>query len=241
MITQHCRASRYTAAIAAVSIAWLANSVMAGPIPAGSVTGGPPVLPSPAPGQVVEPSNLITNQYRSAGLDGSYFLNLSGTTLANLGTTTAYVPTVNTSGGYTLDYNGFVGFQVVNPTTGAGTTTGHVSVEFLGAMGVDGLLYAMTAEGGIIGTAMTGDTIGPNGGRMITLDMAGVALFAVWAVFEQSVPEGNRPFWGLASIDINPDPGGVSETPEPTSLAIAGIGIISVAGAAWRRRRMGLA
>jgi hypothetical protein len=241
MIAQHCRAIRYSAWIAAVSIACLANSVMAGPIPAGSVTGGPPVIGSVAPGTVVETSNLITNQYQSVGLDGSFFLNLSGTALGTLGNTAAYVPTVNTAGGYTLDYNGFVGFQVVNPTTGAVTTTNRVSVEFLGATGVEGQLYGMTAAGAIIGTAMTGDVIGPNGGRMITLDMAGVALFSVWGIFDQAVPEGNRPFWGLASIEINPDPGGVSETPEPASLAIAGIGIISVAGATWRRRRLAVA
>jgi hypothetical protein len=240
---------------AVVIVATMASSASAGPIGAGTVAGGPPILTTTDNGTPVSPDYLITTQYVSVGLDGTLFKTLALPALAPIGGVTAFVPTVNSSSGYALDYSGFVGFQVVDPVTGAGTTTSRVSVEFLGQHAPDGLLYAMTPQGGIIGTSMADDGIGPNGGRIATVEMAGIGLLAAWSMYtgdDTRIQFQN--IWGLASIDIgaaapppvdppveppvDPPPGDdVARTPEPTTLGLAFAGLAGLAGSAIKRRR----
>ena len=115
------RRSLCTAAIiACITLSCFSNFALAGPIAAGSVPGGPAVLGSLTQGSPVDDASSIITQYSSAGLNASVFSNLSLAALGSINGTTAFVPASATNKGYSLDFGSFVGFQVVNPTTGAG-------------------------------------------------------------------------------------------------------------------------
>jgi hypothetical protein len=238
------RRSLCTAAIiACVTLGSVTNFALAGPIAAGSVPGGPPVLGSLTQGSPVDDASLITTQYTSAGLNSSVFSNLSLAALGSINGTTAFVPASAQNKGYNLDFASFVGFQVVNPTTGTFSTTNHLSVEFIGPVSSSGVLIAMSPEGGMLGSTEANDGIGPHGGHLATLDMNGIGLFAAWSL--PDVAQTNvvaNPIWGLAFIDIvgsvnPPPPGDTERTPEPATLALACGGLFSALGAAWKRRR----
>lgn len=240
-----------TACVAAVAMIGLAaNMASAGPIGAGSSPDAPPMLGSIAAGTIVPSQNLVTTQYQSFGLSSSIFQDVSLAALGSIGSTTAFIPTLSTSKGFMVDYSTFVGFQIVNPATGLFSTTGQVTVEFVGPRGQNGFLYAMTPEGGIIGSTTADDGIGPNGGFLATLNLDGIGIIAAWSMFDPNAPSAGSVIvdstWGIASVSIDgetaPPPGGPndpgpSRTPEPATLAMAFAGLIGAAGAGWKRRR----
>jgi hypothetical protein len=238
------RRSLCTAAIiACITLSCFSNFALAGPIAAGSVPGGPAVLGSLTQGSPVDDASLIITQYSSAGLNASVFSNLSLAALGSINGTTAFVPASATNKGYSLDFGSFVGFQVVNPTTGAGATTNHLSVEFIGPAAASGILYAMTPEGGILGSARADDGVGPHGGILATMDVNGIGLFAAWSLLDAAQTNVvANPIWGLTFIDIagsvNPPPPSSEGAPEPATLALACGGLFSALGAAWKRRRL---
>jgi hypothetical protein len=221
--------------VVAVWSVWLANSVVAGPISPDSVSGGPPVISTPTAGMSVDVGNLVTSQYQSVGLSGSAFLPNNGTTLATINGATAFVPVVNGTDGFHLDYSGFVGFQVVNPVSGAAATTNHLSIEFLGSAGTGGVLQALDAGGNVIGTAAATGTGGAHGGRVATLDLDGVAMFEVRSLFDSHSQTNDPHFWGVGSIDIGS--GDVSNTPEPATIISACVGVFGVVGIRIGRKR----
>jgi hypothetical protein len=229
-------------AIAAMS---LTSFVAAGPISAiGSVAGAPPVLVNPQPGMAIPTENIVNGQYRSLGLDNGVFRNLSLSALSTIDGVTALVPVVSNGNGYNLDYGGFVGFQVLNRTIPDGQragTTNFVSVEFIGPNAASGFLYAMSRDGGILGSTMADDGIGPNGGRLATLQIPDIGMFAAWSMYDQGDAQVMvHNVWGVSAISIDdpfPTVGGGSETPEPATMSLAGIGILGALSAAWKRRR----
>jgi hypothetical protein len=221
--------------IVAVSSVCLVNSVFAGPISPGSSSSDPPIISNPTGGMSVADANVITNQYQSVGLDGSHFLSANATALATINGATAFVPVVNGADGFHLDYSGFVGFQIVNPTSGAGTTTNHLSIEFLGSAGTGGVLQALDAGGNVIGTTAATGTGGAHGGRVATLDLDGVAMFEVRSLFDSHSQTDDPHFWGVGSIDIGS--GDISNSPEPATIITACVGLFGAAGVRIRRRR----
>ena len=236
------RSFRNATLTAVASVVCLGHTASAGPIAAGSVPGGPTPLSTITTGTPVDASSLITNQYSSVGLDASMFKNLSLAALGSVGGTTAFIPTVASSSGFNLDYNGFVGFQIVNPADGSATTTHHISVEFVGQHADQGFLYGMTTSGGILASTAADDGIGPHGGHLATLDVDGIGLFAAWSLYDgHDTKVQFQNYWGLAMIDINgeaPPPGDhTGRTPEPTTLALACAGLAGMASAAWKRRK----
>jgi hypothetical protein len=233
------------AALAAVTwIGITSGSALAGPIGTASSPDAPALLSSIAPGTSVANEHLVVSQYQSSGISSSIFQEISLAALGSIGSTTAFVPTVSTAKGHMVDYTTFVGFQIVNPTTGLFSTTNHVSVEFVGPRAINGFLYAMTPEGAILGSTVADDGIGPNGGYLATLNLDGVGIIAMWSMFDPPNDEGTEldRTWGIASVSINKDDAppiepGTPETPEPATLAIALAGLVGAAGAGWKRRR----
>jgi hypothetical protein len=225
------------------------NAGIAGPIAAGSVSGGPPLLDSMTPGSNVRRSNLIVSQYNSVGLDSTIFSNLSLPGLGSIGGTTAFVPTTSTLQGFNLDFDGFVGFQLVNPNSHAAATTNHLTVEFVGPRARFGYLYAMDPAGGFLGAAHADGGIGPHGGFLATLNVNGIGIFSAWSILNSDlkIAISSDPTWGLAMVDISgegipndpPPGGGTSETPEPATLGLACAGLLGTLGAAWKRKRNG--
>lgn len=246
MFAQSASFGRMVLMGAAVAALAFGSNAVAGPISVGSLTGGPPLLNSLEPGMPINSENLVTTQFRNAGLDNTVFQNLAVSAMASVNGVTAFVPAVNNgNGAYNLDFGGFVGFQVVKPTPGstASPTTNYVSVEFIGDHPGDGFLYAMTPTGGILGGTMADDGIGPNGGRLATLTFEGIGMFAAWSMFDQgssSRLDALQNTWGIAAIAIDsafPPIGGGTNTPEPATLSLAGLGIAGALSAAWKRRR----
>jgi hypothetical protein len=241
------RSLKFAALAAVTLIGFTTGSASAGPIGAASSPEAPPLLSSITPGTGVPNEHLVVSQYQSSGLSSSIFQDISLAALGSIGSTTAFVPTLSTAKGHVVDYTTFVGFQIVNPTTGLFSTTNHVSVEFVGPRAFNGFLYAMTPEGAILGSTVADDGIGPNGGYLATLNLEGVGIIAMWSMFDP--PEGEDSetsldrTWGIASVSINkdatppPSEPGTPETPEPATLAIALAGLVGAAGAGWKRRR----
>lgn len=234
--------------VAVALVGMLAGTSLAGPIAAGSSPDGPSVLGTIYPGAPVGNQNVIINQYQHVGLNASVFQDVSLAALGSIGGTTAFIPAAATAKGFTVDYSSFVGFQIVNPTDGMFATTNSVSVEFIGPRADQGFLYALTPEGGILGSTMADDGIGPNGGFLATLNLNGIGIFAAWSLFDPSslpiitTATAADPTWGLASITIGgnttePPPGGGPQTPEPATLALALGGLFGAAGAGWKRRQ----
>jgi hypothetical protein len=69
-------------------------------------------------------------------------------------------------------------------------------------------------------------------GTWVTVSGPGIHSFQVTA-FPGLIPAnspGTTPFiWGVAAVDFQ-------EAPEPTSLALASLGLVGLVGYAWRRR-----
>jgi len=187
---------------AAISAIGFANGVIAGPISPGSVAGGPTVISTPTSGMSVDAGSLIISQYQSVGLNGTPFLTSHGTTLATINGATAFVPVVNSTDGFHLDYGGFVAFQIVNPVGGAVATTNHLSIEFLGSPGTGGILQAVDAGGHMIGSVAASGNGGAHGGSVATLDVSGIAMFEVRSLFDSHSQTNDPHFWGVGSIDI---------------------------------------
>lgn len=230
----------------AILVSLMASKAVAGPIAVGSLNGGPPLLGSLQPGTVIGSENLVTTQFRNLGLDNTFFQHLAVSAMASINGTTALVPVVSNGNGYNLDFGGFVGFQIVRPTPTSDRlpTTNYLSVEFVGPHAETGFLYAMTPTGGIISATYADDGIGPNGGRLATLQFDGIGMFAAWSGYDPTTAKDiDQMKWGISAITFDSafppidDGGGNPQTPEPATLSLAGVGIFGVASALWKRRR----
>ena len=147
------------------------------------------------------------------------------------------MPTTSTIKGFNLDFDGFVGFQLVNPNSKAAATANHLTVEFIGPRARFGYLYAMDPQGGFLGSAHADGGIGPHGGFLATLNVNGIGIFSAWSILNNDlkIAISADPTWGLAAVDISgagiphdpppPPIGGTSDTPEPASLALAWRGV----------------
>jgi hypothetical protein len=225
--------------LAAVAAAWLGAPAAAGPIPADG-PGLPAALDNPTQGMAVDSASVITDQLRGSGLVAAQMNDLHGSAaLAEVGGVISFIPVMPAAGGgYTVDYTtGNMSWRVVDPATGAPTSADRVNVEFTGRA-QNAIVYGFSDEG-LINFSLADDGVGPHGGRLARLTAPGMTYFAVWlAAAETDGREtgiGTARPWGVAQIELNPV-ANASNTPEPATLSLCGIGLAAVA---WRRRRKG--
>ena len=217
-----------------------APAVRAEVITPNSISSPPPLSPA-IDGQAVAPGGWVTNQYASQGLNFPYRMTgvdtgLS-TALVRVNGVKVWTGANSVDGGFlgAVSFASGVKAELVVPGTQTQATTDSLRLHLVasGGMGLaSALIQAYDGHGNPLLVQRTSITEGP-AGTWITLSGPGIQSFQVMA-FPGLIPAdgpANLPFiWGVAGIDFHP-------APEPTSLALAGLGLAGLVGQAWRRRR----
>jgi hypothetical protein len=196
---------------------------------------------------IYSPGDLATTQYKGLGLN---FSSTGGSTtaLTNLNGVNVWAPAepvghpnVQVAGGppvnypiAQLNYNGtWGGASFVQPGTQTPTMVSSVTLEILGRpVTVD----LFNAQGQLMGTASLGG-MGLHGGQLYTFAGSGISSFSVVAPVIDPPPGAMaiNPAWGVAEVSFT-----AAHAPEPSSLVLAGLGVLGLAGRfGWRRVRLG--
>jgi len=121
--------------------------------------------------------------------------------------------------------------SLVLPGTLTPAETSSVTMEIIGR-GVGVSFY--NPSGGLLGTVTAGG-IGPHGGQLYTFTGSDIRSFDVFAPIIDPIPNAPppNPAWGIAEISV-----GTLHAPEPSSLVLAGLGVLGLAARfGWRRPR----
>jgi hypothetical protein len=87
---------------------------------------------------------------------------------------------------------------------------------------------AWSLHGQGVGTIIAPDGIGPHGGNLYTISGGGISSFDVFVPI-MDAPNPNYPAWGIAAVSF-------TNNPEPSSLVLAGLGVLGLAARlGWRR------
>jgi hypothetical protein len=141
----------------------------------------------------------------------------------------------------TVDFSAGVTAQLVAPGTTTPALTDSLRVKVVSAGGTGFAAYQLSgydAHGHLL-LSQTSNFRARGSGDWLTLSAKGIQSIHVTAVpllFPLDPVPGfvgppERPFaWGVAAIDV-------AGAPEPTGLALAGLGLAGWIGYAWRRRR----
>lgn len=202
----------------------------------------PPSAVGSANGTLVSMNNLVANQYVGLGLSFNY----GGTAITSLNGIPVWAP-VQASGNvidlpsppanypwgninyYTRWYGGSLNSLVSgNPVTVSSLTVETLGHPMLSVYGRNGLPLNITP--------VLQSRPGPNGGQEWTFTGSGIWSFSALMVPPPVVSGmGNsfNPAWGIASVSFTMPAG---QTPEPSSLVLAGLGALGVAARfGWRR------
>jgi hypothetical protein len=188
-------------------------------------------------------SNLVTTQYLGLGLNFSPTVG-SLTAITNLNGVTVWAPGVplmqplsRISGADSpvgqINYNGtWNSGGLVQPGSMNPQTASSVTLEIIGRpVGVN----LLGSGGQFLGSA-TQSGVGPHGGELYTFTGSGITSFQVDAPVIDPGPGvmAINPAWGVAGVSFTP-----SNTPEPTSFLLAGMGGVGlVLRLGWRRLQL---
>lgn len=194
----------------------------------------PPSAVASAQGTPVSPSNLVNLQYKGVGLvfpGGSAITQLNGVSVW-----APVSPPTEISGqssGRPIDYAWNIAGRLVSPGSLNPTTVSSLAVEIVGngtfplpflsmhVYGSNGQILPITPLIGNIANTQDWTFTGP-----------GIRSFSVSAVPPSPSGAQANSSWGIAGISFTP----AASTPEPTSLALAGLGAFGLAARLIRRR-----
>jgi hypothetical protein len=232
--------------VIASAFAFIAPSARAEMITPDSIPNPPASVGSANLSPIYSFTNFVSTQYKGLGLNFSSGVYPLGTAITHLNGVDVWAPAAYAAhpglgkvGGPPLvfpvamiDYNGpWPGASLVMPGTLKPTTASSVTLEILGrGIGVS----FFNSQGGLLGTAAAGGT-GLHGGRLYTFTSLGISSFTVFAPVMD--PYAGDPYpgpaWGVASVSFTLPEG---ESPEPSSLVLAGLGALVLAARCGRRR-----
>lgn len=215
-----------------------------------SIPNPPPAVGSGNLTPIPSLSNLVTTQYTAMGLNFSSFtppfassVTNSLTAITNLNGVNVWAPATplllpmsRIAGGpppnfpvAQINYNGtWSGAQLVPVGSPTLRMTSSVTLEIIGRPVT---VSFFGAAGQLLGTASaTPSFLGPHGGQLYTFVGSGISSFQIFAPVIDPPPGAMaiNPAWGVAEVSVTP-----SNTPEPSTLVLAGIGGL---GLVLRRR-----
>jgi hypothetical protein len=202
----------------------------------------PPATVASANGTPVSPGNLVNSQYSGLGLT---FGN-SWTAITNLNGVAVWAPVAvpfGSSSGNINYYTQWNGAYLNTLTNRANMTVSSLTVETIGNPGFFSMhVYGRTGPYVPLNITPVVQSIpGTNDERLWTFTGAGIWSFSASVVPPPGYAHGlpiNAP-WGVAAVSFAPPAG---DTPEPSTLVLAGLGALGLtARFGWRRRHGAIA
>lgn len=210
----------------------------------------PDSIPNP-PGAVgsanntpVYAGNLVTTQYKGLGLNFT-----SGAAITNLNGVAVWAPTSSPIALYSrisgssapifpgnrISYYGvWSGAHFVEPGSLKVAVATSLSLDIIGRQNIGiWVTYAHTSTPVAI-PASIAVASAPNGGTVYTLPAGpGITSFSIFAPIPVDPPMSGNPEWGVAGVSF-----ALASAPEPSSLVLAGLGVLGMAARfGWRRTR----
>jgi MYXO-CTERM domain-containing protein len=218
------RNRRWSALVVVFSLA--APSARAGMITPDSIPNPPSPVGS---NRLVNANNIVGSQYISQGLN-----IFAGAAITNINNVAVWVP-ADTTGAIlphgplgVINYGYGLYGSFVSPGTINSTTVSSFSLTMLGSQP-----FGVRVYGDRFGQLLN---IAPlvrqtSGGQTWSFTGADITSFSA---FHNNNNSQSMP-WGVASVSFTPT---TSSTPEPSTLALAGLGLLGLATRfGWRRRR----
>jgi PEP-CTERM motif len=197
----------------------------------------PPASTLPAVhGTLVAPGGFVDDQYGGLGLAfvHSAITEING---VKVWTPTGDSSTINGSSLYYGANATIVGGFVVPGDPDTPRSVGSVKIELIGVPVGEALVggYDRFFKLKVLTGNNNENLLGPNGGILALLEGDNLAAFAVTYPYLKDPDHPTAP-WGIASVEVG-EVAPVSETPEPGTLLLAGMGLAGFLGYRWRRQR----
>lgn len=206
----------------AIALFFSVSAAQADMITPGSIANPP--TPVPLLGAPVLADNLVNTQYSGLGLR---FYNPAA--ISQLNNTAVWVPIDHTPHP-TTDYSADTGIslQFVRPGSLTPTYVSSVTLDMIGVSSGTPNIGANSLYGQYLDiTPVLQSNPGPDGGQLWTFTGPGISSIGIGPSGSQSGA------WGVSGIAFTPSP-----APEPSSLVLAGLGTLGLAGRfGWRRTR----
>lgn len=211
---------RWSALLVAFGLA--VSSARAGMITPNSIPNPPTPVGSNG---FVNANNIVGSQYTSQGLNilgGAAITNINNVAVWSPADTTVAAPPLGIINYGSVLYGSFVSSGTINPTM-----VSSFSLTMLGSQPFGVRVYG--DNGQLLNIAPIVQQI--SGGQTWSFTSADITSFSA---FQNN---GNIPStpWGVASVSFTPT---AASAPEPSTLALAGLGLLGLATRfSWRRRR----